>query len=91
MRAGEQIPPMLDSIGSPISLTPPTVGVKLDEWDADHFAYWTRFENLLGERFEVRNYPDRPGRPSSSLCRRLVRDPNPTRSDAGGAGGRSPA
>jgi hypothetical protein len=64
MRAGEQIPPMLDSIGQPIQLVPLYVGVPLDEWtDKADVVYWTRFENLLGERFEVRNYPD-PNRPA---------------------------
>jgi hypothetical protein len=61
VRTGEQILPMFDSIGQPVSLTPLTVGVKRDEWD-DDFVYWTRFENLLGERFEVRTFPE-PVRP----------------------------
>ena len=72
IRAGEQIPPMFDSIGMPVSLTPLTVGVKLGEWDPHDFAYWTRFENLLGERFEVRTYPD-PKRPAE--FRRLSEAP----------------
>jgi hypothetical protein len=38
------------------------VGVKLAEWSED-IIYWARFENLLGERFEVRNPPD-PTRPA---------------------------
>jgi hypothetical protein len=62
MRAGDQYPPMFDSLGHPTSLTPLTIGVKQSEW-SDEFAHWTRFENLLGERFEVRNYPD-PTRPA---------------------------
>jgi hypothetical protein len=74
MRAGEQIPPMLDSIGKPIQLVPLYVGVPLDEWTDDgDVVYWTRFENLLGERFEVRNYPD-PNR--SAEFQRLAR-PDP--------------
>jgi hypothetical protein len=63
MRAGEQIPPMLDSIGTPVQLRPIQVGVPLDKWNADDYRYWTRFENLLGERFEVLNFPD-PNRPA---------------------------
>ena len=59
MRAGEAIPPMFDSIGQPVSLSPIVVGVKLTEWtDENDVVYWTQFENLLGERFEVRNFPD---------------------------------
>lgn len=62
--AGEELPPMLDTIGQPVSLTPLAVGVKLAEWnDGEGLVYWSRFENLLGERFEVRNYPD-PTRPA---------------------------
>jgi len=62
MRAGEAIPPMFDTIGQPVSLSPIVVGVKKSEWSED-IVYWTRFENLLGERFEVRNFPD-PTRPA---------------------------
>jgi hypothetical protein len=58
MRAGEEIPPLHDSIGLPVGLSPIVVGVKLTEWSDDSLVYWTRFENLLGERFEVRNFPD---------------------------------
>jgi hypothetical protein len=57
MRAGEAIPPMFDTIGQPVSLSPIVVGVKKLEW-SDDIVYWTRFENLLGERLEVRNFPD---------------------------------
>ena len=59
MHAGEELPPMLDAIGQPVKLTPLVVGVKLTEWhDGEGLIYWTRFENLLGERFQVLNYPD---------------------------------
>jgi hypothetical protein len=57
MRAGEAIPPMFDAIGQPVSISPIVVGVKLADWNED-IIYWARFENLLGERFEVRNPPD---------------------------------
>jgi hypothetical protein len=60
LRAGEQRPPMYDSIGQPISLTPFVVTVRRTDWEAvqpTNYFYWTRFENLLGERFEVRNPP----------------------------------
>jgi hypothetical protein len=30
----------------------------MSEWSDDGLVYCTSFENLLGERFEVRNYPD---------------------------------
>jgi hypothetical protein len=64
MSAGEELPPMLNSTGLPISLTPIVVGIKLSAWsEGKGFVYWSRFENLLGERFEVRNYPD-PSRPA---------------------------
>jgi hypothetical protein len=36
--------------------------VKLIEW-AEDIIYCVEFENLLGERFEVRNYPD-PSHPA---------------------------
>jgi type II secretory pathway pseudopilin PulG len=59
MRAGEAIPLMFDPGGFPVSKSPIVVGVKEAEWnDGAGLLYWTRFENLLGERFEVRNPPD---------------------------------
>ena len=61
--AGQSIPPMYDTMGMPVTGAPIVVGVKLTEWDGDDVVYWTRFENLLGERFEVRNFPD-PARPA---------------------------
>jgi hypothetical protein len=63
MAAGEEIPPLHDSIGMPVALKPIVIGISLDEWDDSELVYWTRFENLLGERFEVRNHPD-PTRPA---------------------------
>jgi hypothetical protein len=57
MRAGEAIPPIPDPIRQPVPDSPLVIGVKLTEWNED-IIYWTRFENLLGERFEVRNPPD---------------------------------
>ena len=58
MVAGEELPPMLSS-GQLVKHTPIVVGVKLTEWDEGHgLIYWTRFENLLGERFAVLNYPE---------------------------------
>ena len=62
VRAGEFIPQLEASSKQPIPPSPIVVGVKLPEWDED-VVYWTRFENLLGERFEVRNHPD-PTRPA---------------------------
>jgi hypothetical protein len=57
MRAGEAIPPIPDPIRQPVPDSPLVIGVRLTEWD-EAIIYWTRFENLLGERFEVRNPPD---------------------------------
>jgi hypothetical protein len=57
MRAGEAIPPIPDPIRQPVPDSPLVIGVRLTDWDED-ITYWTRFENLLGERFEVRNPPD---------------------------------
>jgi len=59
MRAGEAIPPLYDVTTQPVAVTPIVVGVNAGEWhDGKGLMYWTRFENLLGERFEVRNPPD---------------------------------
>ncbi len=59
MRAGESAPLMFDANNFPVSKSPIVVGVPMDEWnDGEGLMYWTRFENLLGERFEVRNPPD---------------------------------
>jgi hypothetical protein len=57
MVAREEQPPMLTATGLPQQVTPLVVGVKKDQW-SDDLLYWTRFENLLGERFEVRSPPD---------------------------------
>src|SRR5262249_1272447 len=57
MTAGEDLPPMRDTSGAIRTLKPLVVGVKTADWN-DDVVYWTRFENLLGERFEVRNYFD---------------------------------
>jgi hypothetical protein len=59
VRAGEEVPPMLNSVGTTVGNFPITVGVKLTKWkDGQEIVYWTRFENLLGERFEVRKSSD---------------------------------
>jgi hypothetical protein len=63
MRAGEFIPALERGGTQPVPPSAIVVGVKLDEWDEDDYVYWARFENLLGDRFEVRNYPD-PTRPA---------------------------
>jgi hypothetical protein len=57
MMAGEEVPPMRNATGQPVKLTPLIVGVKQEQW-VDDIVYWTRYENLLGERFEVRCPPD---------------------------------
>jgi hypothetical protein len=57
MRAGEAIPPIPDPVRQPVPDSPLVIGVRLTDWEED-IMYWTRFENLLGERFEVRNPPD---------------------------------
>jgi hypothetical protein len=58
MVAGEELPPMLDTSGQLVKLSPLMVGVKLTEWHEGYgLVYWTRFENLLGERFAVLNFP----------------------------------
>lgn len=67
LQAGEEVPPMRDAIGLPVSLSPIVVHVRHDGRDsaaiAPHLVYFARFENLMGERFEVRNFPD-PTRPA---------------------------
>ena len=62
MGAGLEIPPVHDAVGLPVSVRPIVVGVKRAEWDED-IVYCTRFENLLGEHFELRNFPA-PARPA---------------------------
>jgi hypothetical protein len=61
VRAGQEIPPMLDAVGLPVSLTP--IQVAIGQEKPESIVYWTRFENLLGERFEVLNFSD-PTRPA---------------------------
>lgn len=58
MQAGEFFPQLDADSRQPVPSSPICVGVKLDEWDAEDYVYWTGFENLLGGRFEVRFYPD---------------------------------
>jgi hypothetical protein len=70
MRAKEQIPPMFDSIGSPFPVADRGRAEAGPMADGAGVVYWTRFENLLGERFEVCNYPD-PTRPAESRPRSL--------------------
>jgi hypothetical protein len=62
MRAGEFIPQLDHDAAQPVPSSAIVVGVPIAEWN-DDLTYWSRFENLLGERFEVRNYAD-PTRPS---------------------------
>lgn len=63
MQAREFIPP-LDAIAKqPVPLEVIYIGVPELAWKPDAYAYVTHFENLLGERFEVRSYPDQ-ARPS---------------------------
>lgn len=59
IRAGEFIPQLDIDSTQPVPSSAIVAGVKLSAWhDGEGLIYWTRFENLLGERFEVRNYPD---------------------------------
>jgi len=59
MRAGEFIPPRDAGSTQPVPSEAIVVAVKLAEWgEGRGRVYWSRFENLLGERFEVRNYAD---------------------------------
>jgi hypothetical protein len=53
MRPGEFIPQLDPNAGQSVPPTALTIGVKKADWNAN-VVYWTRFENLLGERFEVR-------------------------------------
>jgi hypothetical protein len=59
MRAGEFIPQLDADAQQPVPSSAIVIGVKLSEWgDGNDLIYWARFENLLGERFEVRNHQD---------------------------------
>jgi hypothetical protein len=64
MRAGEFVPALSQPITQPVPDSCLVIGVTSSEWDDESFVYRTRFENLLGERFEVSNYPD-PTRPAT--------------------------
>jgi hypothetical protein len=57
MRAGDFIPQLDHDATQPVPSSAIVVGVPIAEWNND-VTYWSRFENLLGERFEVRNYTD---------------------------------
>ena len=58
------LPQLETNSTQPVPSSSIVTGVKLSEWhDGEGLVYWTRFENPLGERFEVRNYPD-PTRPA---------------------------
>lgn len=64
MRAGEFIPQLDICSTQPVPSSEIVVGVPLSEWGAGNGRlYWARFENLLGERWEVRNPAD-PTRPA---------------------------
>jgi hypothetical protein len=59
MRAGEFIPQLDAGSTQPVPSSAIVVGVKLSEWvEGEDRVYWSRFENLLGDRYEVRNYAD---------------------------------
>ncbi len=60
MGAGVEVPPVHDTVGLPVGVRPIVVAVKRAEWVGADIVYWTQFENLLGERFEVRNHRVRP-------------------------------
>jgi hypothetical protein len=63
IRAGEEIPPVRHPPAGAHGVIPMVVYVKMRGKSQADIVYWARFENLLGERFEVRNYPD-PTRPA---------------------------
>jgi hypothetical protein len=63
IRAGEEIPPVRHPPAGPRGVAPMVVNVKMGGKSQADIVYWARFENLLGERFEVRNFPD-PTRPA---------------------------
>jgi hypothetical protein len=59
MRAGDFIPALNVGATQPVPSSAIVVAVKMSEWgDGQDLVYWARFENLLGERFEVRNHQD---------------------------------
>ncbi|HEX4483315.1 MAG TPA: hypothetical protein VH081_05965 [Solirubrobacteraceae bacterium] len=66
MRAGEFIPPLSPASTQPVPEGEIVVLVPALEWERRTLVYWSRFENLLGDRFEVRNYDD-PRAPSRFL------------------------
>lgn len=56
MRAGEFIPQLDADSAQPVPSTAIVVGVKLAHYgEGRNRVYWSRFENLLGDRYEVRN------------------------------------
>jgi hypothetical protein len=57
MRVDEFCPTLTPGTRQPVPDSFLTIGVKLTQWVED-VIYCVEFENLLGERFEVRNYPD---------------------------------
>jgi hypothetical protein len=66
MRAGEFIPPLSPESTQPVPEEAIVIAIPAREWERPTLVYWSRFENLLGERFEVRNYDD-PRSPSEFL------------------------
>jgi len=58
MRAGEFIPALAPGAAQPVPTTAIVVGVPEAGWNPKTLVFWSRFENLLGERFEVRNHAD---------------------------------
>jgi hypothetical protein len=57
MRVDEFCPALAPGPTQPVPQSFLTIGVKVTEW-AEDVVYCVEFENLLGERFEVRNYPE---------------------------------
>jgi hypothetical protein len=57
MGVDEFCPTLTLGTGQPVPDSFLAIGVKLTEWSED-IVYCVEFENLLGERFVVRNYPD---------------------------------
>ena len=57
MAAGSVLPPVSD-YEHPTGVRPILVRVPEPDFKCEPLAYWTQFENLLGERFEVVSYHD---------------------------------
>jgi hypothetical protein len=57
MQANEYFPPLESGANDPVPEKALKIFVDESKWDPHNYAYVTRFENLLGEHFEVRDYP----------------------------------